>query len=186
MVLVLHRAVAIVAFLVGAWLRPDAAVGLIVLGVIFVVWEHHRPVRAQPIFRTGFATDCAHFLADELLAAAMLAIALVVLVPTIDWSVPDAVVATTRAQPTLLVFVEASLLAEVAGYWGHRLTHEIPFLWRFHELHHTIETMDWLAPNRRHPVDMTIARLSVIIPLLALGFTVPAIGSHFALKRFQG
>ena len=23
--------------------------------------------------------------------------------------------------------------------------------WRFHRLHHTIETMDWLAPNRRHP-----------------------------------
>ncbi len=78
------------------------------------------------------------------------------------------------------------MFAEIAGYWGHRATHEIGVLWRFHRLHHTIETMDWLAPNRRHPVDMAVARASVAIPMIVLGFGVPTIAAHFIIKRFQG
>jgi sterol desaturase/sphingolipid hydroxylase (fatty acid hydroxylase superfamily) len=46
--------------------------------------------------------------------------------------------------------------------------------------------MDWLAPNRRHPIDMAIARLSVIVPMAVLGFPVVTVGAHFAVKRFQG
>ena len=78
------------------------------------------------------------------------------------------------------------MLAEVCGYWGHRWSHEWPWLWRFHKLHHSIETMDWLAPNRRHPVDLVVARVAIALPLLVLGFTVPSLAAPFVVRRFQG
>src|SRR5205085_1328295 len=52
--------------------------------------------------------------------------------------------------------------------------------------HHSSPVLDWLAPNRRHPVDLIGSRLAVGLPLLALGFTVPTIAAHYAIKRAQG
>jgi sterol desaturase/sphingolipid hydroxylase (fatty acid hydroxylase superfamily) len=127
-----------------------------------------------------------HFLVDELLAALILAVGLALATPVVRFVIPSVVSSTLELQPSWLVLVEGLFVAEVAGYWGHRASHEIGALWRFHQLHHSIETMDWLAPNRRHPVDMAFARASVILPLLVLGFTIPAIAAPFAIKRFQG
>ena len=81
---------------------------------------------------------------------------------------------------------EALIVAEVAGYWGHRLSHEIPLLWKFHRVHHTAANLDWLATNRRHPIDAMIDRLSTALPMIALGFPVPTILAVFVAKRFRG
>ena len=37
--------------------------------------------------------------------------------------------------------------------------------------------MDWLAPNRRHPVDLIGSRLVVAVPLLLVGFSVPTVAA---------
>jgi sterol desaturase/sphingolipid hydroxylase (fatty acid hydroxylase superfamily) len=29
----------------------------------------------------------------------------------------------------------------------------VPFLWRFHAVHHSTEQMDWVAAGRLHPLD---------------------------------
>ena len=47
----------------------------------------------------------------------------------------------------------AFAVSEIGGYWGHRLSHEIPLLWRFHSLHHAPEHIDWLINTRAHPLD---------------------------------
>lgn len=182
------RVMAISAFVVSCFLRPDIALGLVVLGVVFTVAERVRPLHVQPlaIERKGAATDACHFVVDEILAAAGLIAVLVVVMPLVRAVVPDVVPDAIRAQPTWATWMESLLAAEVAGYWGHRLTHQVPFLWRFHRVHHSSTTLDWLAPSRRHPVDQVIARVSVAIPILAMGFAVPTIVTHFAIKRFQG
>ncbi|MGH6720332.1 MAG: sterol desaturase family protein, partial [Alphaproteobacteria bacterium] len=41
-------------------------------------------------------------------------------------------------------------------YWWHRANHEVPFLWRFHAVHHSSEAMDWLASSRIHLVDAVV------------------------------
>src|SRR6266550_4042913 len=47
---------------------------------------------------------------------------------------------------------------DVVQYWAHRATHQVPFLWRFHKVHHSIEEMDWLAAGRLHPLDSVFTR----------------------------
>ena len=46
------------------------------------------------------------------------------------------------------------LLAGDAGrYWGHRLAHEVPFLWRFHAVHHSAKRLWFFNAFRQHPID---------------------------------
>lgn len=46
------------------------------------------------------------------------------------------------------------LLAGDAGrYWGHRFAHTVPFLWRFHAVHHSATRLWFLNAIRQHPVD---------------------------------
>ncbi len=55
--------------------------------------------------------------------------------------------------PTSLSVALAVVIVMLGSYWGHRLSHTVPFLWRFHAVHHSIEEMDWLASGRLHPLD---------------------------------
>src|SRR5580700_8255299 len=63
--------------------------------------------------------------------------------------------------------------SEIGGYWGHRWSHEIPFLWRFHAIHHSAEEIDWLVTVKAHPVDMFFTRLCATVPLYVLGLAQP-------------
>jgi sterol desaturase/sphingolipid hydroxylase (fatty acid hydroxylase superfamily) len=42
------------------------------------------------------------------------------------------------------------LLLDFLIYWWHRANHEIPFLWRFHEVHHLDEHLDTTSAVRFH------------------------------------
>ena len=179
---------AFVLFAFACGLRPDIAVGLIVLGAVYSILERIRPVhdQAPAIRRTGWRTDMVHFVVDEVLSAGGFAAGLLLLLPLLRGVIPHQMPVAIRSQQAWVVWVQALMLAEVLGYWGHRLTHQIPFLWRFHRVHHSSRQLDWLAPNRRHPLDMLFARLSVALPMLAFGFAVPMVVTHFVIKRFQG
>jgi sterol desaturase/sphingolipid hydroxylase (fatty acid hydroxylase superfamily) len=48
----------------------------------------------------------------------------------------------------------ALFLAFEFGYWiDHYLSHNVPFLWEFHKVHHTAEVLTPLTDFRVHPVD---------------------------------
>ena len=45
------------------------------------------------------------------------------------------------------------LLKDFFRYWFHRALHEVPFLWRFHAAHHSVERLYWLNGIRAHPIE---------------------------------
>ena len=45
------------------------------------------------------------------------------------------------------------VIGDAGRYWGHRLAHEIPWLWRFHAVHHSAKRLWWWNATRQHPVD---------------------------------
>ena len=42
-------------------------------------------------------------------------------------------------------------------YWWHVATHKVPFLWRFHRVHHIDPDMDASTAVRFHPIDMLVS-----------------------------
>lgn len=46
------------------------------------------------------------------------------------------------------------VMLQFFSYWWHRALHAVPFLWRFHQLHHSAERMDVFGAYWIHPVDV--------------------------------
>ena len=65
------------------------------------------------------------------------------------------------AIPLWLRATLALVVGELGYYWGRRLSHEIPFLWRFHAVHHSAREMDFLVSSRGHPVDLVFRGYSL-------------------------
>lgn len=62
------------------------------------------------------------------------------------------------------------LLLDVWMYAWHRASHEVPFLWRFHRVHHSDTAMDVTTAVRFHAgeVAMSAAARLALVPLLGL------------------
>ena len=72
--------------------------------------------------------------------------------------------------PWLLQFFFAVVVADLAEYFIHLALHKVPFLWRFHAVHHSSKALDWIAGSRPHFVDDTLVRGFILAPLM-LGFS---------------
>ena len=85
--------------------------------------------------------------------------------------VPVSLLQAVGGQPLWLQLVEVFLLADLGFYAVHRLFHAVPALWRIHQVHHSIEDMDWLAGARVHPIDQILTKGASLLPCFALGFS---------------
>jgi sterol desaturase/sphingolipid hydroxylase (fatty acid hydroxylase superfamily) len=68
-------------------------------------------------------------------------------------------------------------------YWVHRLFHQIPFLWRFHAVHHSAKSMDWMASARMHFLEIVVLRSATVLPMMVLGFS-PLIVQFYILMVY--
>ena len=79
----------------------------------------------------------------------------------------------------------ALVLADLFQYGAHRLMHAVPFLWRFHAIHHSSTEMDWLAGSRLHLVDILVTRATSFLPLFALGLDEGVLTAYLVFVSFQ-
>jgi sterol desaturase/sphingolipid hydroxylase (fatty acid hydroxylase superfamily) len=79
----------------------------------------------------------------------------------------------------------ALIVGDLGVYASHRLAHTVPWLWRFHAVHHSAEEMDWLVGFRFHPIDLLMLRVASLGPLVALNVTPAAIGVFIAVSGWQ-
>jgi sterol desaturase/sphingolipid hydroxylase (fatty acid hydroxylase superfamily) len=157
----------VAALSAGLILRGPGIVGIVALFLVFVPIEKVFAFRPQKVFRCGFVTDLTHLFVTNVLGGVLL-IALVALtaLPLIWLRSFD----VAGSLPGAVTVVLAVLIVLFGSYWGHRLTHQIPFLWRFHSVHHSIEDMDWLASARLHPLDHAFSHVVSVAPLFLLGY----------------
>ncbi len=75
--------------------------------------------------------------------------------------------------PTIEEFMKHFILMQLIGdlglYLGHRIQHEIPFLWEFHKKHHTIDTPSVVSVAYIHPIDAFLqAALPIVITAIII------------------
>jgi sterol desaturase/sphingolipid hydroxylase (fatty acid hydroxylase superfamily) len=174
------------ALLVGALLvRGRVVIGLLVVAAVFVPMERLLALRPQRVLRAGWRTDLVHFVVDGALTTIGLVLVVIVVGGFLRALVPDSVRHAIAEQPAAVQFALGLVIAELGGYWGHRASHRVPWLWRFHRLHHSIEEMDWLAAARLHPLDQVFTRSCFVVPLFVLGFSRATFGAFLAFATFQ-
>ena len=67
------------------------------------------------------------------------------------------------------------LLLDLLIYWWHRANHVVPFLWRFHEVHHRDEFLDVSSAVRFHFGEVALSALARAAIMIPFGFQLPSI-----------
>jgi sterol desaturase/sphingolipid hydroxylase (fatty acid hydroxylase superfamily) len=68
----------------------------------------------------------------------------------------------------VLMFV----IRDFMQYNIHKMLHSVPFLWRFHRVHHSTEEMGFAALMRYHFMEQLVYRSCEYVPLAMLGFGI--------------
>jgi sterol desaturase/sphingolipid hydroxylase (fatty acid hydroxylase superfamily) len=92
-----------------------------------------------------------------------------------DWA---GIRSAISSQPLMLQFFEIMFLTDLVQYWVHRAFHRVPWLWKFHAIHHSAQVMDWLASSRMHVIEIVFLRGLTVIPMYVLGFSASALYAY--------
>lgn len=158
------------AVLVAAVVLDPSALGVVILLFVVVVpFERLFPRHPQPFRRPALGTDLAYGLLQPLLAPVGLALGIVVAVASLAWLPGLALRPLVELMPGAVRTAAGVLLFDLVTYWVHRWSHEVPFLWRFHRVHHSTEHLDWVSGLRMHPFDGALLAPPFVF-LLAAGF----------------
>ncbi len=150
------------------------------LVVIFVPLERAFSVHPQKILRKGIVTDLGYYFLSSLVPALLLSMPVGLLAWSVHRIIPEGLLATTAALPLWASALAGFVAGEVGYYWGHRWSHEVPFLWRFHSIHHSAEEVNFLVNTRAHPIDMVFGRFCGLVPIYVLGLGGP-VGANGSL-----
>ena len=165
--------------------RGGIVIGMVTLAIIFIPLERLFALRPRRILRAGWRTDVVHFLINGAALKVGIVVAVAVLGTVLRAFVPPSARAAIAASPGWAQIVAALAIATVGGYAGHRAAHEVPLLWRFHRVHHSVREMDWLAASHLHPLDQIFIRSAAVLPLYALGFGRISLGAFVVLTTLQ-
>ena len=156
---------------------------LFFLALVFIPMEKVFPARAgQRIFRAEWILDLCYFLGQYLLWSGLVLSCLLYFNEALQQVVPQTFQQWIQKQPVWLQAVEVVVLSDFIIYWGHRLQHKIDFLWRFHKVHHSTKSLDWLAAHREHPIDSIYTIGLINLPAFLLGFDLNAIVMFIAFR----
>jgi sterol desaturase/sphingolipid hydroxylase (fatty acid hydroxylase superfamily) len=159
---------------------------LIGYSVIFVPIERLFPLHPeQPVFRRQWRVDMIYFAVSALLVQMTTLLTMRPAMVLFDWARNAWVSGFVKDLPFAAQFLFILILSDLTQYWVHRWFHVMPFLWRFHSIHHSAEVMDWLAGSRLHLIDAVITRAISYVPIYVLGFSEQAMFAYVAWVVIQ-
>ncbi len=141
--------------------------------VIFLPLERLFAARKQKIFRQHFLTDLGYYFIGGLVPKLLLVLPISALAWALHHAAPSAYYQAAAQLPLSVRLAGALVVGEIGYYWAHRAMHQVPWLWRFHAIHHSAEHMDWLVNTRAHPIDVFLGRFAGLVPIYVLGLAQP-------------
>lgn len=151
--------------------------------VAFIPMEKVFPAKkGQKVFRPHWLLDACFFFGQYLLWGAAVLWVLSYFNNWLGDVIPFEIKEQVKAQPFWLQAIEVLILSDFLIYWAHRLQHNVPFLWRFHKVHHSAQHLDWLAAHREHPLDSVYTIGIINLPAFIVGFPIETIAGIAAFR----
>ncbi|MEE8581003.1 MAG: sterol desaturase family protein [Myxococcota bacterium] len=79
-----------------------------------------------------------------------------------------------------------TLIVDFFKYWYHRWTHEIPLLWRYHSIHHSLDRLEMLRASYFFPLDIFLTVATGTLALLMCGVSYELIIFHNVYAGITG
>ena len=151
-------------------------------GLLFIPIERiFARNKDQTVFREEWREDLFYYLVSSLFVQILTYLTLAPSNFVIHSQDLNAVRAWARELPWIVQIVIIMLLTDFAQYWLHRAFHRVPFLWRFHAVHHSARSMDWIAGARMHFLEIIVLRSVTATPMLVIGFDESAIQTYMLI-----
>ncbi len=80
----------------------------------------------------------------------------------------------------------ALVIADIGTYFRHRLFHRVDFLWRFHQIHHSMTGLYWIRSAYTHPLEQLCIMLAIMFPMSLLGAGVEVLAPVVFLFGLSG
>jgi sterol desaturase/sphingolipid hydroxylase (fatty acid hydroxylase superfamily) len=153
--------------------------------VLIVPFEKLFPRHDQRLRRPQVATDMGYALSGPVMNFLSVLAAIPVGILSLAWLPGLALRPLVDLIPPAAMPLVGIALFDLAIYWTHRWYHEVPFLWRFHSVHHSTEHLDWVSGFRNHPLDGTLIAPAFFF-LLAAGFSTEFTGALAVVQIVTG
>ena len=160
-------------------------INVLIVGFLFVPLERFFPARSeQTVFRPEWQEDMFYYLISSMMVQVL---GFITLAPA---NMVNAQVALDDFRihivnlPFLVQVIIIMAATDLVQYWVHRAFHMVPFLWRFHAIHHSTKKMDWLAGARMHLMEIAVLRSLTALPMFTLGFRPEAIQGYLLIVYF--
>lgn len=144
---------------------------MFLMALIYVPLERLWPqYRDQGTFRDQWTLDVVYFMSTHLPIQILSFLVLLPATQAAKFLAVPSIALVIAKMPWLLQFVLAVIVADFAEWTIHWALHRVPYLWRFHSIHHSSRALDWIAGSRSHFLDDTLVRGFILVPLM-LGFS---------------
>jgi sterol desaturase/sphingolipid hydroxylase (fatty acid hydroxylase superfamily) len=154
--------------------------------LIFIAIEKLFPLdKQQPVFRIEWQTDFMHFIVNHFMVGLVLLTVNFLIFRIFGWATYAPLQQWVRDLPFVAQLFAILLVADLMQYWTHRAYHEVPFLWRFHAVHHSTKVLDWMAGSRLHLLELISTRVAVLGVLYVLGFSKEVMDLYIVIVGFQ-
>ena len=159
------------------WATGDASLRAALLfgGFLLVAaWEMLQPRRSEVLdFRGRWFGNLTLYLVNSVLMMWLLPEPASVRGP-IEATIGVDLARWPIADPALTM-IGGIVLCDLLRYALHRLEHAVPFLWRFHALHHSDPDLDVTTALRHHPIEIVIGSVILWVGFIVLDIPPVAI-----------
>ena len=151
-------------------------------GIMFIPLERFFPHhRGQAHFRTEWREDLFYYFVSSMFVQIL---TFTTLAPS-NYLIATGWFNDLRtwiiALPYIVQVLAIMVITDFMQYWLHRAFHTVPALWRFHAVHHSAQTLDWIAGTRMHFVEIIILRAFTATPAFVLGFSPAALQTYLLI-----
>ena len=167
--------------------RPWIALGVL---LVLLVWESAAPFFPFPKGRARARHGLRNVLLGGLNAVVTAALFIGLWWTATEWAEDHRFGLLHRMTlPAWSEWLIALLLLDLWTYAWHRMNHRIPFLWRFHRVHHSDPHMDVTTANRFHVGEIVLSSVLRIPLILLLGIGIGQLALYevlmFAVVQFH-